>query len=74
MQKSVSYILRQIGKNKLFWNIGEVCAACGLKIGVDLALLNAIKRQSQMNGFNDDDEHYNISCLFFVFIAISSAS
>lgn len=40
-------------------NISELCAACGLKIDhMDLALVTAIQRQSQANGFTDPDEHY----------------
>jgi hypothetical protein len=40
-------------------------------LDVDLALANAIKQQASSNGLmNDTEEHYNISCLLIVFIAI----
>nr|CAD2194927.1 unnamed protein product [Meloidogyne enterolobii] len=52
-------------------NIGEACAASGFKLDVDLALANAIKQQANTNGLDDPNEHYKISCLFIVFIAIS---
>uniref|UniRef100_A0A915P704 Uncharacterized protein n=1 Tax=Meloidogyne floridensis TaxID=298350 RepID=A0A915P704_9BILA len=52
-------------------NIGEACAASGFKLDVDLALANAIKQQANTNGLDDPNEHYKISCLLIVFIAIS---
>uniref|UniRef100_A0A915M7G8 MULE transposase domain-containing protein n=1 Tax=Meloidogyne javanica TaxID=6303 RepID=A0A915M7G8_MELJA len=41
------------------------------EVNVDLALANAIKQQANTNGLDDPNEHYKISCLLIVFIAIS---
>jgi NCK-associated protein 1 len=55
-----------------FKNVSEMCAACGIKAAqIDLALVNAIQKQSLSCGFSDAEEHYNISCLLFVFIAVA---
>ncbi|KAK0397830.1 hypothetical protein QR680_002290 [Steinernema hermaphroditum] len=51
--------------------ISEMCAAVGSKTTVDLALVNAIRAQAQTQRLTNPEEHYNISCLLFVFIAIS---
>ncbi|TMS37405.1 hypothetical protein L596_004342 [Steinernema carpocapsae] len=51
--------------------ISEMCAAVGVTTTVDLALVNAIRQQAQTQRLTNPEEHYNISCLLFVFIAIS---
>uniref|UniRef100_A0A915DJ47 Membrane-associated protein Hem n=1 Tax=Ditylenchus dipsaci TaxID=166011 RepID=A0A915DJ47_9BILA len=53
-------------------SIGEMCAAVGVKLDVDLALVNAIQAKVQADKVNNDpEEHYNTSCLLLVFIAIA---
>uniref|UniRef100_A0A1I8ADZ0 Nck-associated protein 1 n=1 Tax=Steinernema glaseri TaxID=37863 RepID=A0A1I8ADZ0_9BILA len=51
--------------------ISEMCAAVGNKTTVDLALVNAIRTQAQNQRLTNPEEHYSISCLLFVFIAVS---
>ena len=51
--------------------ISEMCAAAGIHTDVDVALMNVIQAQAQTNRMKDAEEHYNLTCLLFVFIAIS---
>lgn len=48
-----------------------MCAATGTKPDIDLALVNAIQAQAQAHKLLDPDEHYNLSCLLLVFVAIA---
>lgn len=50
-------------------HISEMCAAAGIHTDVDMTLLTAI--QAQANRMKDAEEHYTLTCLLFVFIAIS---
>uniref|UniRef100_A0A7E4UN81 Nck-associated protein 1 n=1 Tax=Panagrellus redivivus TaxID=6233 RepID=A0A7E4UN81_PANRE len=50
--------------------MGEMCAAAGIQTEVDVALMKAIQVQAQISEVNDE-EHYFLSSLLFVFIAIS---
>lgn len=53
--------------NKLV--ISEMCAAVGLDTEVDVALVNAVRAQNQPT--QSTEEQYLVSCLLFVFIALS---
>lgn len=46
-----------------------MCAAVGVDTSIDVALMNAIR--TQMQQVYTSDEHYTLSCLLFVFIALS---
>lgn len=48
-----------------------MCAATGIKPEVDLVLVNAIQAQAQAHKLLDSEEHYNLSCLLIVFVAIA---
>jgi NCK-associated protein 1 len=48
--------------------IGEMCAALGVPSRVDMALVNAIRAQTHAMA---PDEHYQLSCLLIVFIAVA---
>lgn len=48
-----------------------MCAATGIKPEIDLALVNAIQAQAQAHKLYDPDEHYDLSCLLLVFVAIA---
>lgn len=52
-------------------HISEMCAAAGIKTDVDVALINIIQAQAQASKMKDAEDHYNLTCLLFVFIAIS---
>lgn len=47
--------------------LSELCVAVGIDTEVDVALMNAIRAQTQAQS----DEHYTLSCLLIVFIALS---
>lgn len=48
--------------------ISELCAAVGLDTEVDVALMHAVRTHMQQT---PPDDHYELSCLLFVLIALS---
>uniref|UniRef100_A0A9J2PDS2 Membrane-associated protein gex-3 n=1 Tax=Ascaris lumbricoides TaxID=6252 RepID=A0A9J2PDS2_ASCLU len=49
--------------------ISEMCAAVGLPTEVDVALMNAVRAQTPQS--QPPEEQYAVTCLLFVFIALS---
>ncbi|VDM37485.1 unnamed protein product [Toxocara canis] len=49
--------------------ISEMCAAVGMSTEVDVALMNAVRAQTQQS--QPPEEQYAVTCLLFVFIALS---
>ncbi|VDM63170.1 unnamed protein product [Angiostrongylus costaricensis] len=60
--------LEQAGVYPVLVALGELGAAMGIQGPIDIALSNAVRAQSQQM---NPDEHYQLSCLLLVAIAIS---
>lgn len=53
---------------EIFQVLSELCMAVGINTDVDVALVHAIRAQTKQT---EPDEHYTLSCLLLVFIALS---